>query len=190
MTGVQTLHSTLPPAPPALAAQGFQLRLETAEDLNFLGRLYVSTRWEELQQTGWTDAQKQAFLQQQFSCQYTHYQLHYADAVRGILEQNGVPCGRLYLQQVPDDLRIVDISLLPEWRGQGIGAALIGTVFELARSRRSIVSIHVESFNPARRLYDRLGFQEVADLGVYRRMHWTPPEWASGKSFAEETAAS
>lgn len=190
MTDTKTFPSTLPPVPPTLAAQGLQLRVETAGDIDFLSRLYVSTRQEELQQTGWVDAQKLAFLQQQFTFQYTHYELHYADAVRGILEQNGEPCGRLYLQQMPADLRIVDISLLPKWRGQGVGATLIGAVFELARGRRSIVSIHVECFNPARRLYDRLGFQEVADLGVYRRMHWTPSDSASGDSLAEEATAS
>lgn len=190
MTGAHTPPSTLPPVPPLLAAQGFQLRSETGEDIDFLSRLYISTRWEELQQTGWTDAQKQAFLHQQFTFQYTHYQQHYADAARGILQQDDIPRGRLYLLQMPGDLRIVDISLLPEWRGQGIGAALIGAVFELARSRRSIVSIHVESFNPARRLYDRLGFQEVADLGVYRRMQWTPPDCVGGNTLAEDTRVS
>jgi ribosomal protein S18 acetylase RimI-like enzyme len=75
---------------------------------------------------------------------------------------------------MPGDLRIVDIALLPEFRAQGLGSGLIEAVFAAARVTGSKVSIHVENFNPARRLYERLGFIEVGEHGVYRRMEWQP----------------
>jgi ribosomal protein S18 acetylase RimI-like enzyme len=42
---------------------------------------------------------------------------------------------------------------------------------EAAASGRSL-SIHVERFNPALRLYERLGFQLLEDKGVYLLLEW------------------
>jgi ribosomal protein S18 acetylase RimI-like enzyme len=86
----------------------------------------------------------------------------------------GVPAGRLYVDRRPGDLRIVDVALLPEFRGRGIGEALIRDLQRAAAAEGRIVSIHVELTNPAARLYERLGFVLAEDLGVYRRMEWTP----------------
>lgn len=168
--------SVLPPAPPELAARGIGLRPEAPGDAEFLRRLYLSVRWEELAQSGWPDEAKSAFLSQQFDFQTRHYRLHYQGAAWGIVVDGDEPVGRLYLHQGPEDLRIIDITLLPSHRGRGIGAALIGAVFDLGRQARTRVSIHVEFFNhAARRLYDRLGFVQGESNGVYYRMDWTPP---------------
>lgn len=166
----------LPSLPPALTDRGIALRPQRADDQDFLRRLYVSTRWDELAPSGWLDAQKLAFLSQQFQLQDLHYTRHYAQAARGIVTVAGQAAGRLYLLQQPGDLRIVDISLLPEHRSGGIGTALIGAVFDLARATSGKVSIHVETFNPARRLYDRLGFTPVGVTqgGIYHLMEWQP----------------
>jgi len=166
--------SVLPPVPPMLAERGYALRPEVASDEEFLIRLYRSTRWEELAPTGWSDTQKRAFLDSQFSLQDTHYRRYYAEAARGVVTAQGAAAGRLYLLQTGVELRIVDISLLSDYRGMGIGTALIGAVFALAHQAGTKVSIHVEVVNPARRLYERLGFQEAGGDGVYRLMEWVP----------------
>lgn len=157
---------------PALAQRGVRLRAEESDDSAFLAGLYASTREEELRSLGWSAQQKAAFLDQQFRAQTMHYDRFYADAARGVILVHGVRAGRLYLLQGKHDLRIVDISLLPEYRAQGIGSALIRAVFDQAISTRSKVSIHVEIFNPARRLYERLGFVQAGDAGVYILMEW------------------
>lgn len=167
--------ATLPPLPPELAALGMALRHEGEGDKPFLARLYVSTRWEELALSGWSDEQKAAFLLQQFGFQDLHYTRYYPGAVRAILLDREEPVGRLYLSGMADELRIVDVSILPSHRGRGIGTALLRTVFEQGRERRQPVTIHVEVFNTgARRLYDRLGFVEVGGDGVHRKMAWRP----------------
>lgn len=172
--------TVLPPAPPVLAAAGIELREEEPADLDFLRRLYLSVRWEELETVEWPREAKIVFLSQQFEFQTRHYRQYYPGAAFGIVTDGEAPVGRLYLHQGSEDLRIIDISLLPSHRGRGIGAALIGAVFELGRQAGTKVSINVEFFNHnARRLYDRLGFVQGESNGVYYRMDWTPPELAA-----------
>src|SRR4029077_11932674 len=136
--------------PPVLADRGFALRPETEADVPFLRRLYISTRWEELALVAdWTEAQKIAFLESQFAAQRSYYQVHYANAAFDVLEAQGVPAGRLYLDRQADTLLIVDIALLPQWCGRGIGTALIEAMFAEARLAGRGVTISVEKFNPA-----------------------------------------
>jgi ribosomal protein S18 acetylase RimI-like enzyme len=161
--------------PPVLAGRGFALRPETEADVPFLRQLYISTRWDELAQVAdWTEAQKIAFLESQFAAQRSHYLIQYANAAFDVLEAEGVPAGRLYLDRQADTLLIVDIALLPQWCGRGIGTALLEAMFAEARLAGRGVTISVEKFNPAQRLYRRLGFREYAEDDVYWFMHWSP----------------
>ena len=73
------------------------------------------------------------------------------------------------------EIRIMDIALLPEFCGLGLGSQLITSVQEEGRRTGKDVTIHVEKFNPALRLYERLGFQVAGDKEVYYFMRWTPP---------------
>jgi ribosomal protein S18 acetylase RimI-like enzyme len=153
--------------PESLQAVGFRLRTESEGDLAFLERLYISVRWPELDPTAWPDDAKADFLRSQFGMQRRHYQTHYSDAEFAVLEQGAAQAGRLYLLRGADDFRIVDISLMPEFRGRGVGTALLGAVIQEATKKQSSVSIHVEKFNPAQRLYRRLGFVEACESGPY-----------------------
>jgi ribosomal protein S18 acetylase RimI-like enzyme len=167
--------------PAALATQGFKLRPETEADLPFLRRLYISTRWEELALiTDWAEAQKVAFLESQFALQRRHYRTYYSTTEFAVLEKDCVPAGRIYVERQADKLRVIDIALLPEWRGHGTGTALMQAVCVEARAANKKVSIAVEKFNLARSLYRRLGFREVADEGAYCAMEWraTPSDAA------------
>lgn len=160
--------------PAVLAQQGFGLRPETEADVPFLRQLYISTRWEEVSAAAdWSDAQKIAFLESQFALQRHHYLNHYANSSFDVIEQHRLPAGRLYLDRQERTLLIVDIALLPQWRGRGIGTALIEAVFAEARQAGKEVSISVEKFNPALRLYQRLGFRPYAEDDVYWFMYWS-----------------
>ncbi len=97
----------------------------------------------------------------------------------------GEPIGRLYLDRRPGELRIIDIALLSEQRGAGIGGALMQTVLDEAALLGKPVRIHVEKNNPAMHLYDRIGFRQVEDQGVYWLMEWT----AGGEKTSEASAA-
>jgi ribosomal protein S18 acetylase RimI-like enzyme len=146
-------------------------------DLPFLARLYASTRLEELAVTGWSEAEKSAFLEGQFKAQHAHYQQHYPDADWLVVLVAGEPAGRLYIERWPSQHRVIDIAFLPEHRGQGLGGALMRDLLDEAAAAGKAMSIHVEKFNPAMRLYRRLGFemQEAEETEVYNLMRWSPP---------------
>jgi ribosomal protein S18 acetylase RimI-like enzyme len=166
-----------PPAfalPAALVSRGFALRPESDGDIPFLMRLYASTREDELKIVPWSAQEKQAFLASQFQAQRLHYRKHFETCAFDVIEQRGVPAGRLYLEPRVSRLHIIDIALMPAWRGQGIGTAILRALQETARAQGKGVGIMVEVFNPARRLYDRLGFTQTADHGVYLEMEWRP----------------
>lgn len=149
------------------------LRPITPEDVSFLAAVYASTRWDELAPTGWSDAEKAVFCRRQFDAQSAHYRENYPDAAFQIIEEEGRGIGRLYVARWEREIRIVDISLLPEFRGAGLGTQLLRELQEEARSAGKSLTIHVERFNPALRLYQRLGFQEIEDKGVYLLMRWS-----------------
>jgi ribosomal protein S18 acetylase RimI-like enzyme len=152
---------------------GLTLRPEREDDLEFLYNLYASTRADEMALTDWADAEKKAFLRMQFDAQRAHYLAHYRTARFDVIEQAGVAIGRLYVVRWPDDIRIIDIALLPEHRRQGAGGGLLHALLDEAAATERSVSIHVEVFNPAMTLYQRLGFEPTGEeTGVYRLMEW------------------
>jgi GNAT superfamily N-acetyltransferase len=156
------------------AAHPLSLRPIGPGDREFLFAVYASTRTGELAAAPWTDAQKEAFLRQQFEAQDRFWREHYDGTGFQVVEVDGVPAGRLYVHRSEAEIRIVDVALLPAFRGAGLGTRLLASIFEEADARGLPVRIHVETFNPARRLYERLGFAAEADAGVYVRMERAP----------------
>jgi ribosomal protein S18 acetylase RimI-like enzyme len=150
------------------------LRPATSDDEMFLEELYGDTRAAELTLVDWSDAQKREFVHMQFTAQSRCYRENYPDAEFRIIEVDGQPAGRLYVEPRVDDIRIMDVSLLPAFRGQGIGTALLTEVLNQAGQSGKSASIHVETFNPASRLYERLGFRQCATNGMYHLMKWSP----------------
>jgi ribosomal protein S18 acetylase RimI-like enzyme len=147
--------------------QTLTLRPIAADDMGLLYRVYASTREEELAQVEWSVEQKAAFLQMQFDAQHRYYQANYPGAQFQVILLNGQPAGRLYLDRREAEIRIVDIALLPEYRRRGIGSALLHDILAEGERTDLPVTIHVERFNPALALYERLGFRTVEDRGVY-----------------------
>ena len=164
----------MPPPLRAAAAHGISYRPIGEADLPFLFEVYASTRADELAITGWPDEMKHAFLAQQFEAQHVHYQRHYPDAEWLVIEREGEGIGRLYIEAWDEEVRIIDIALLPHARRHGIGAAILEDLLEEAGEAAKAVSIHVEKNNPARGLYERLGFAPVRDRGVYDQREWRP----------------
>jgi ribosomal protein S18 acetylase RimI-like enzyme len=136
-------------------------------DDELLLRVYASTRELELAAVAWSDEQRDAFLRQQCSAQATHWRQARPDARWDVIEVDGHAAGRLYVDRAPDEIRIVDIALLPEFRGAGIGTALLREILAEADERGVSVTLHVERANRARHLYERLGFLCTATSDVY-----------------------
>lgn len=153
-------------------AAGCRFRRITDADLPFLSHVYASTRAEELAFTDWPGDWKAEFLEQQFRAQHVHYQRYYPNADWLVTMHGGRDIGRLYIERWPTQHRIIDIAFLPEHRGKGFGTAMLLDLMDEAAAAGKAVSIHVEKFNPAMRLYRRLGFATAEDKGVYDLMRW------------------
>ncbi|MFN0112650.1 MAG: GNAT family N-acetyltransferase [Blastocatellia bacterium] len=147
------------------------LRPAEASDEAFLFELYRNTRAEEMAAWGWPEAQQQAFLSLQFRARNAAYST-YPNQEHSIIVNTNQPIGRILISRKDDEIRLVDIALLSEVRGQGIGAKLIAELFEQARRENLPVRLHVDKFNRAFRLYQQLGFQTLEDTGTQYFMEW------------------
>jgi ribosomal protein S18 acetylase RimI-like enzyme len=157
-------------------AEAITLRPVTSGDAAFLCDVYSSTRTEELAQVPWSDEQKAAFLRMQFDAQDRYYHEQYPNGAYDVILVEGQPAGRLYVNRGPDEFRIIDIAMLPAYRNRRIGTHLVGALQAEAALARKPLRIHVERFNPAMRLYERLGFRPIADRGVYLFLEWRSAE--------------
>jgi GNAT superfamily N-acetyltransferase len=146
------------------------LRPAAPDDRDFLLSVYRSTREDELALTGWNEPEKAAFVAMQFEAQDRHYRQIHPDGSFLVVEVDGEPAGRLLLARVEREIRVVDIALLPRYRGAGIGTRLLRDVIAEADAGGLAVSLHVEPWSQARRLYERLGFRSAGGDGIYERM--------------------
>lgn len=167
------------PPPPGyrqrLLGRGYSLWPTGENDWEVAGEIFAASRREELAGVGWSAAEQEAFLRQQHTIQNQTYRQNYPGAWLDLVVRGGVTLGRLYVHEWKEELRIMDIALLPPYRDQGHGGALLNAVLECAGELKWRVSLMVEHNNPAQHLYQRLGFQpEDATHGVYRTWGWTP----------------
>jgi GNAT superfamily N-acetyltransferase len=151
-----------------------ELRPAGPQDAELLFRVYASTRAEELAAVPWDDAAKDGFLRAQFAAQDRWYREHYTGSSFDVVLIDGAPCGRLYVYRGEREIRVVDVALLPEHRGGGVGTALLRDLLDEGDAAGKRVTIHVERFNPALRLYERLGFAVAEDRGVYLLLERLP----------------
>jgi len=159
---------------PAHAIPGIALRQVEERDYPFLRALYRTTRDPELALTGWDEAAKQAFSDSQFGLQDRFYREHYPHTAFLAIERDGEAIGRIYIEAPPAELRLMDISLMPQARNGGLGTALLSWLIAWADREGRDVTLHVEANNPALRLYARHGFANDGVEGPYLKMRRKP----------------
>jgi ribosomal protein S18 acetylase RimI-like enzyme len=150
------------------------LRLFTPDDQEFLFQLYSDVRRPEISAWGWNEQQQEMFLRMQFNAQQTWYESAYSGAEHRIIECDSRPAGRILVMRSADTIILVDIALLAEFRGHGIGARLISELLQLGARDRIPVRLHVLKTNPAQRLYQRLGFVQTGEDDMYLKMERLP----------------
>lgn len=163
------LQTTLP------AGHVLTLRRVTPEDDEFLLALYSSTREAELAQVEWVEGQKDQFLRWQFQLQRSEYETRFPDAEYYVVLLDDQPAGRIWIGSDDEQIRLLDIALLPEYQSRGAGTALLRRLIERAtlegKPLRHMVFV---LNNDAHRFYERLGFIVIEDLGAYKHMEWRP----------------
>ncbi len=148
------------------------LRPAAPADRDFLFRLYASTREEELALVPWPPGMKETFLRQQFEARTRDYESRSNAGENVIVLRDGHPVGQLWVERSHGELRVLDVALMPEHRRTGLGTSLLTDLLNEAREHKVPVRLHVLADNPARRLYERLGFNAVGPGGVYQEMEF------------------
>lgn len=154
-----------------MRSSDIHLRPAEEADLNFLRRLYATTRAEEMTLSGWDRPTIDAFLAQQFDAQHRYYQEHYQGSDFALICHKNLAIGRLYVFRGPTTINLIDISLLPEWRGKGIGTHYLTALVDEADTAKKSMRLFVEPTNPARHLYQRFGFSVNGSNHIYLQMH-------------------
>jgi GNAT superfamily N-acetyltransferase len=154
--------------------QNLALRPEQPEDEPILYSIYASTRQEEIRQANWDEATKKTFLQLQFQAMRKGYAFNFPNAEFTIICSDDSTLGRIVVDRSDDEIRLVDVALLPMHRNRGIGTWLLQTLQEESRGTHRPLRLSVLDKSPAKRLYDRLGFHELEQNGPCRHMEWLP----------------
>lgn len=151
------------------------LRPITDTDTPFLTQLFAELREAEFAFLPLPHKQKQHLIQSQYQLQFQQYLANYPEQDYQLVLMDEQPVGRLLLSRMPFELRLVDISLLSNVRGRGIGSALLAQVFQLAHQYALPVTLHVDITNTAQQFYSKLGFDVVRQQGMQYLMSATPP---------------
>lgn len=155
-------------------ATSVTFRPAVPDDQAFLLQLYASTRLDELGLLDWDENQKQAFIGMQFNAQRQQYSASYPRADSRIILLEDRPAGRILIDRGEHQITLVDIALLTEHRGMGIGTHLIEELLAEAAATAKMVRLHALKSSPTIRLYERLGFTKAGDDGAYLEMLWLP----------------
>jgi ribosomal protein S18 acetylase RimI-like enzyme len=154
---------------------GVTLRRMQERDLEFLFGVYASTRAVVMPPpTDRNTSQDGASLRVQFDARHAYYRANYPHARFDVIVRDGEDVGRLYVDRRTDEIRIMDIALLPRHRNRGIGSALLRALLDEATQLGKLVSLHVAEANPAKRLYQRMGFVVAGEVSPYQLLHWIP----------------
>jgi ribosomal protein S18 acetylase RimI-like enzyme len=149
------------------------LRPVTKLDQEFLLSVYASTREQELSQVEWGEGQKETFLRWQFETQKREYETRFPNARYDVIVVDGQPAGRIWVGADNEEIRLLDIAILPGFQNRGVGTALLNQLIEEARSSNKRLRHMVFVLNhEAHRFYERLGFVIIEELGAYRHMEW------------------
>ena len=149
---------------------GLSLRSVGPEDQKLLLVLFESAREKELALVAWNADRRRNFIETQFRAQQQHYQKHFPHRDHHIVMLNGKPAGMTDIARSAEEIRVLDIIILPEHRNAGIGTELMRNLMSEADQLGKTLRLCVEKFNPACSLYTRLGFSVTEDTGVHYLM--------------------
>jgi GNAT superfamily N-acetyltransferase len=158
-------------------APDFTLRPARPEDEDFLFALFVTSRERELSALPLPPDQAESFARMQYRSQLAGFRHVHPGAVELVVETAEGPVGRIVLEDRPGELWVVDLALMPDHRNAGLGAALLRHCMKRAVAERLVMRGSVTPYNPARRLYARLGIVELpSEGGATIPLEWRPQD--------------
>jgi GNAT superfamily N-acetyltransferase len=149
------------------------LRRAIAADDAFLLSVYDSTRADELGQVEWQEGQREAFIKWQFDLQRREYDARFPDAEYYVILIDDSPAGRIWIGRDAEQIRLLDIGLLPEFQNRGAGTLLLSRLIkEAGKASKPLRHMVFVLNNDAHRFYERLGFVVIEEFGAYKHMEW------------------
>lgn len=154
----------------------YRFRPIAADDAAFVRALYQATLRSQMPfgQTGLSDAQITALIDQQFAAQTEHYGTNYPHAEISIVEHPDGPVARLIVIEFDDEVRLGDLMVALEHRKRGLCSYIMDRNVELGLATGRPIHLHVEKLNPAVELYRRKHFEVIADLNSHWLMAYRP----------------
>ena len=153
------------------------LRPVTSDDREFLLGVYRSTREMELALVPWDDAMKRSFVEQQFGAQTSYYLSEHPNARHDVVElATGEPVGRIYVDRSEEMISILDLTVLPEHQGRGIGSAIISWMIDEVQPSGRSIAIYIETYNHSQKFFTSRGFSVTEMVGVYNKLVWSPSQ--------------
>jgi ribosomal protein S18 acetylase RimI-like enzyme len=153
------------------------LRAVRPEDEDFLLSVYAASRADEMALVDWDEAQKLAFLRAQFEAQAAQYHARFPDAEYSIILFQERPVGRFWIGRTPEQIRLLDIAILPEFQNRGVGAVLLKSLLAESEAAAKPLRHMVFKMNTAAlRFYERFGFTPIEDVGAYIHMERLPAD--------------
>lgn len=161
------------------------LRPVTVDDEEFLLAVYASAREGELAQAPWAEGQKEEFARFQYQLQRREYDARFPDAQYDVILVDGRPAGRIWVGRDEEQIRLLDIALLPGFQNRGVGTLLLRRLIDEAiRTGRRLRHMVFVLNRDAMRFYERMGFAVIEDLHAYQHMEWRPPIGGDGSGAA------
>ena len=146
----------------------------TDDDSMLLFELYASSRADELTRTGWATPQQRSFFRMQAQTQERYFLRHFDHLDRRTVCINGFSAGRLLVDRPGQALTLVDLALLPAFRGRGVGSLLIRCLLDEASQHELPVHLELAKSSSTLATCERLGFRFADDLGDRWHLVWTP----------------
>jgi len=154
-----------------------ELRPVSESDNEFLLSIYASTREDELAQVEWVEGQKEIFLRWQSDLQRREYEERFPDADYRVIVVDQEPAGRIWVGTDDQQIRLLDIALLPQFQNRGVGTVLLKSLMaEAETAGKALRHMVFVLNNNADRFYERLGFKKIEDFGAYKHMEWRKEE--------------
>jgi len=147
----------------SMTSPALTLRPATEDDLPFLLALRKATMTEHLRRAGARDDDEHHLARIRHRFEDAH-----------IVWADGRPAGLFKASREAADWRVVQIQIAPAFQGQGLGRRLLSALLEQADARGASVTLSVLQGNPARRLYESLGFTPVEEKEQETEMRYRP----------------
>jgi ribosomal protein S18 acetylase RimI-like enzyme len=142
------------------------------EDEAFLFQVYLSSRGDDLTEMGWDAERVRNFLETQYAAQQRFLKANYPQGEDRIITLDTQPIGRIVVERNDQEIRVVDIALLPQYRNSGIGTYLIRELLTEAARLGKPFRTQVIRSSAALGLFERLGIVKIGETGSHYQMEW------------------